>query len=55
MVIKPEGPTLPSDMLMTLLMSLGAFTLVFLGLFLLRYSLENFQYEVNTRSRHASV
>ena len=54
-VIKPEGPTLPGDMLTTLLMSLGAFTVLFLGLFLLRYSLENLRSELDTRSRHASV
>ena len=54
-VIKPEGPTLPGDMLTTLLMGLGAFTVLFLGLFLLRYSLENLRYELDTRSRHASV
>ena len=54
-VIKPEGPTLPGDMLTTLLMSLGAFTVLFLGLFLLRYSLENLRSELDTRSRHAPV
>ena len=54
-VIKPEGPTLPGDMLTTLLMSLGAFTVLFFGLFLLRYSLENLRFEVDTRSRQASV
>ena len=54
-VIKAEGPTLPGDMLATLLMSLGAFTALFLGLFLLRYSLENLRAELDTRSRHASV
>lgn len=54
-VIKAEGPTLPGDMLATLSMSLGAFTALFLGLFLLRYSLENLRAELDTRSRHASV
>lgn len=39
-VIKPEGPTLHPDMLTTLLVSLAGFTMVFLGLFALRYSLE---------------
>ena len=39
-VIKPEGPTLHSDMLTTLLVSLAGFTMVFLGLFALRYSIE---------------
>jgi len=39
-VIKPEGPTLPSDMLVTLLTSLAGFTLLFLGLFTFRYAVE---------------
>ena len=54
-VIKAEGTTLPGDMLTTLLMSFGAFTVLFLGLFLLRYSFENLRSELDTRSRHASV
>ena len=39
-VIKPEGPTLHPDMLVTLLTSLAGFTMLFLGLFFLRYSIE---------------
>ena len=39
-VIKPEGPTLPPEMLATLLTSLAGFTLLFLGLFSFRYSVE---------------
>lgn len=39
-VIKPEGPTLHPDMLTTLLVSLAGFTMVFLGLFALRYLIE---------------
>lgn len=39
-VIRPDGPTLHPDMLATLLVSLGGFTLLFLGLFCLRYSVE---------------
>ena len=39
-VIKPEGPTLHPDMLTTLLVSLAGFTMLFLGLFALRYSVE---------------
>ncbi len=39
-VIKPEGPTLPSDMLATLLTSLAGFTMLFLGLFTFRYAVE---------------
>lgn len=39
-VIKPEGPTLPADMLATLLTSLAGFTMLFLGLFTFRYAAE---------------
>ncbi|MDE2973255.1 MAG: cytochrome c biogenesis protein CcsA [Gemmatimonadota bacterium] len=39
-VIKPEGPTLPSDMLATLLTFLAGFTMLFMGLFILRYAVE---------------
>lgn len=39
-VLKPEGPTLHPDMLSTLFTGLGAFTLLFFGLFLLRYAVE---------------
>ena len=39
-VMKPEGPTLHPDMLATLLTGLGAFTVLFLGLFTLRYGVE---------------
>ena len=39
-VIKPEGPTLHPDMLATLLTSVAGFTMLFLGLFFVRYSIE---------------
>ena len=39
-VMKPDGPSLPGDMLTTLFTGLGAFTALFLGLFLFRYGLE---------------
>lgn len=39
-VIKPEGPTLPGDMLTTLFTGLAAFTLLFFSFFLFRYGLE---------------
>ncbi len=39
-VLNPEGPTLHPDMLVTLLTSLGGFTILFLGLLWLRYSAE---------------
>jgi heme exporter protein C len=39
-VIKPEGPSLPGDMLTTLFTGLAAFTLLFFSFFLFRYGLE---------------
>jgi heme exporter protein C len=39
-VAKPDGPTLPGDMLTTLLVGFAVFTVLFFGLFLLRYALE---------------
>jgi heme exporter protein C len=54
-VVKPDGPSLPADMLTTLLMGFGAFTVLFLGLFLLRYSLENVRAELDARARQATV
>lgn len=39
-VMKPEGPTADPDMVVTLLTSFGGFTLLFLGLFTLRYAVE---------------
>ncbi len=39
-VMKPEGPSLDSQMLRTLFVGLGAFTLIFFSLFLYRYGVE---------------
>lgn len=38
-VIKPEGPDLPAEMLITLLISLAGFTMLFFGLFTIRYAI----------------
>lgn len=54
-VAKPEGPTLPAPMLITLLLGLLAFTLVFLGLFLLRYTLQTLRDAADARDRRATV
>jgi heme exporter protein C len=54
-VIKPEGPTLPGDMLTLLLTSLGVFTTLFLGLFMLRYALEGLRHELHVRARRAAA
>ncbi len=50
-IAKPEGPTLPSDMLTTFSVGMAAFTVLFFGLFLFRYALESLQTEVETRAR----
>jgi heme exporter protein C len=39
-VLNQDGPTLPGDMLMTLLLGLLALTVLFVGLFLFRFGLE---------------
>lgn len=39
-VLKPEGPSLDGDMLATLFVGLGSFTLLFFAFFLFRYGLE---------------
>ncbi len=54
-VVKPEGPSLPADMLTVLLTSLAVFTLLFFGLFLLRYALEGARGVVDVRARRASA
>ncbi len=48
-VLQPEGPTLHPDMLVTLLVGLGAFTVIFFGLFLFRYGLEGARREMAVR------
>jgi len=52
-VANVDGPALPGDMLTTLLTSVAVFTVLFLGLYLLRYSFEGLRAEVDTRSRRA--
>jgi heme exporter protein C len=55
-VVRPEdGPALPGDMLTTLLTSLAAFTVLFLGLFMLRYALEGIRQHVDMRARRATA
>ena len=39
MVLRPEGPALPVEMLRTLLVSVGVFTLLYVGLVTMRYAL----------------
>ncbi|MEX2466988.1 MAG: cytochrome c biogenesis protein CcsA [Gemmatimonadota bacterium] len=54
-VVKPEGPTLPGDMLTVLMTSLAVFTLLFFGLYLLRYSLEGLRAGLDARARRESA
>jgi heme exporter protein C len=53
-VMKPEGPSLPPDMLTLLLSSLAVFTVLFTGLFLIRYSIEHVRERVESRAREAT-
>ena len=54
-VITPEGPSLPGDMLTLLLTSVGVFTMLFVGLFMLRYALEGLRHELLLRARRATA
>lgn len=54
-VMKPEGPTLDSDMLTTLMVGLLSFTLLFLGVFLQRYVLEAASHAQLLREQEASA
>jgi heme exporter protein C len=48
-VLKPEGPTLPTEMLLALMVGLAAFTLLFFGVATLRYGLERTRAEAALR------
>ena len=50
-VAKPDGPTLPGDMLATLLFGVLVFSLLFFGLFLFRYAVEALRAEADLRAR----
>ena len=54
-VVKPEGPTLPGDMLTTLMTGLAVFTVLFTGLFLFRYALEGLRAEADLRARRSAT
>ena len=47
-VIRTEGPSLPPDMLATLLTSVAGFTMLFVGLFTLRYAIERLSRQTTT-------
>lgn len=48
-VLKPEGPTLDSAMLITLMVGFLSFTLMFIGLFLIRFSAESHDRKLQLR------
>lgn len=52
-VMKPDGPTLHPDMLLTLMVGLLSFTLLFLGVFLQRYVLAAAQHQAAVRERRS--
>ena len=52
-VIKPEGPTLATPMLATMLVGLFSLLLIFLGIFLMRYTLEVARHTVDVREHQA--
>ena len=54
-VVKPEGPSLPGDMLTLLFTSLAAFTFLFFGLFMLRYALEGLSRDLDSRAHRAAA
>jgi heme exporter protein C len=54
-VLKPEGPTLDPDMLMTLMTGLLAFTVLFLGLVSFRYGLERSRWNLDLKTRRAAA
>ncbi|RMH16444.1 MAG: cytochrome C assembly protein [Gemmatimonadetes bacterium] len=54
-VMKPEGPTLDPHMLETLMVGLGSFTLLFLGLFVSRYLVEIAERKVALDERTAEA
>ena len=52
-VLKPEGPSLDPDMLLTLGVGFGSFTLLFLGVFMLRYAVGSVEARLDADLREA--
>jgi len=52
-VLKPSAPSLPGSMLVTLLLSFGVFTLLYVGFVMQRYALALGQEQREQRSAHA--
>jgi heme exporter protein C len=54
-LVRPGRPNLPTDMLTLLLTSLAVFTVLFFGLFMLRYALEGLRHDLQVRARRAAA
>lgn len=54
-VVRPDGPSLPGDMLTTLLTGAAVFLVLFMGLFLFRYALETLRVEADRRARTSTI
>jgi len=54
-VVRPDGPSLPGDMLTTLLTGAAVFLVLFMGLFLFRYALETLRAEADRRARTSTI
>ena len=54
-VVKPDAPSLPGDMLTLLMLGLLSFTLLFVGVFLLRYALETLREAADVRERRVTT
>jgi hypothetical protein len=52
-VLKPSAPSLPGSMLVTLLLSFGVFTLLYVGFVMQRYALALEREQQEARSAHA--
>ena len=53
-VMRPDGPSLPGDMLTTLFVGLGALTVVFFSIFVFRYGLEHIRRSAQHHSLEGS-
>lgn len=53
-ILKPEGPTLPQAMLVTLLASVGVFTVLYLGMVIQRYALSTLSDAREEELQHAT-
>ena len=54
-ILKPDAPSLPGSMLSTLLMGFGIFTLLYLGMVLMRYGIAKLREEKEARHADAAA